>query len=362
MRKLTIFVAYKIRVIMKIVMDEKIPYLRDALSAMGYEVVCLPGVSISRSDVMDADALFVRTRTRCDAALLEGTAVRFIGTATIGYDHIDAEYCYANGIEWTNAAGCNADAVLQYVQSVLYSWSRDKGVGLNGLVLGIVGVGEIGSRVAGWARSAGMGVLLNDPPRAARGEKGFVTLAEIAVSCDIITFHPTLSKSGDSPSYHLADDSFFASLTRCRLLVNASRGPVVDNVALKNALAAGLVGDAVLDVWENEPDINVDLLGMSYIATPHIAGYSAEGKMNASRMMLDAFVRFSGDTGIVPLLFLPSPGNKGGVAANERDAMLSIYSPHADSVALKSDPGAFERLRNEYLLRREPQAYNIEIS
>lgn len=346
---------------MKIVMDEKIPYLRDALSAMGYEVVCLPGVSISRDDVMDADALFVRTRTRCDAVLLEGTAVRFVGTATIGYDHIDAEYCSAKGIEWTNAAGCNAGAVLQYVQSVLYSWSRDKGVELNGLVLGVVGVGEIGSRVAEWACSAGMTVLLNDPPRAARGEGGFVSLAEIASSCDVITFHPTLARSGDFPSYHLADGSFFASLTRCRLLVNASRGPVVDNVVLKDALACGMVGDAVLDVWENEPNIDMDLLGMSYIATPHIAGYSAEGKMNASRMMLDAFVRFSGYAGAVTQLSLPSPDKNVVVAANECDAMLSIYSPRVDSAALKSDPGAFERLRNEYSLRREPQSYKIEI-
>lgn len=346
---------------MKIVMDEKIPYLSVALSAMGNEVVCLPGFSISRSDIIDADALFVRTRTRCNAALLEGTAVRFVGTATIGYDHIDAEYCSEKGIEWSNAAGCNAGAVLQYVQSVLYSWSADRNVPLEGLVLGVVGVGEIGSRVAAWARSAGMDVLLNDPPRAARGEDGFVSLAEIAASCDIVTFHPSLARSGDFPSYHLADASFFVSLTRCRLLVNASRGPVVDNVALKNALAAGLVGDAVLDVWENEPDVDMELLEMSYIATPHIAGYSAEGKMNASRMMLDAFVRFSRYAGAVPQLSLPSPGNNVVVATNERDAMLSIYSPRVDSAALKSEPGAFERLRNEYSLRREPQSYEIEI-
>lgn len=346
---------------MKVVMDEKIPYLRDALSAIGCEVVCLPGACISCSDVVDADALFVRTRTRCDARLLDGARVRFIGTATIGYDHIDAEYCHSRGIEWVNAAGCNAGAVLQYVQSVLYSWSLDKGVRLQGLSLGVVGVGEIGSRVAAWARSIGMTVLLNDPPREHAGEPGFVSLSEIASSCDVITFHPSLGVGGRFPSFHLADEAFFASLGRCRLLVNASRGPVVDNAALSRALDKGLLGDAVLDVWENEPDIDLDLLKKAYLATPHIAGYSAEGKMNASRMVLDAFVRFIGYEGAVPDLSLPAPANAVVEACDERECLLGIYSPNADSLALKENPGCFEKLRNEYHLRREPSSYRLKL-
>lgn len=346
---------------MKIVLDEKIPYLSAALEGMGHEVIRMPGVAISRNEVADAGALFVRTRTKCDAALLEGSAVRFIGTATIGYDHIDAAYCNANGIVWASAPGCNAGAVLQYVQSVFYSWAVDRGVSLKGLVLGVVGVGMIGSRVADWARSIGMKVLLNDPPRESRGEKGFLPLRVLAKECDIITFHPTLSKDGDFPSYHLADEAFFKSLDHCRLLVNASRGPVVDNPALEQALDYGRLEDAALDVWENEPEIDKSLLNKVYIATPHIAGYSAEGKMNASRMMLEAFARFIGYKGVMPSISLPVPDNHEVTAGSECEALLGIYSPKKDSAALKSEPSAFERLRNEYDLRREPSSYNVVI-
>lgn len=346
---------------MKIVLDEKIPYLSAALEDMGHEVIGMPGVAISKNEVADAGALFVRTRTKCDAALLEGSAVRFIGTATIGYDHIDAAYCDANGIAWASAPGCNAGAVLQYVQSVLYSWAVDRGVGLKGLVLGVVGVGMIGSRVADWARSIGMRVLLNDPPRESRGEKGFLPLRVLTKECDIITFHPTLSREGDFPSYHLADEAFFESLDHCRLLVNASRGPVVDNSALGQALEDGRLEDAVLDVWENEPEIDKSLLNKVYIATPHIAGYSAEGKMNASRMMLEAFARFVGYKGVLPSISLPAPRETSITAGSECEALLRIYSPKSDSAALKSEPSAFERLRNEYNLRREPSSYNVVI-
>lgn len=347
---------------MKIVLDEKIPYLSAALEGMGHEVIRMPGVAISRNEVADAGALFVRTRTKCDAALLGGSTVRFIGTATIGYDHIDAAYCNANGIAWASAPGCNAGAVLQYVQSVFYSWAVDRGVSLKGLVLGVVGVGMIGSRVADWARSIGMKVLLNDPPRESRGEKGLLPLRVLAKECDIITFHPTLSKDGDFPSYHLADEAFFNSLDHCRLLVNASRGPVVDNPALEQALDYGRLEDAALDVWENEPEIDVSLLNKVYIATPHIAGYSAEGKMNASRMMLEAFARFIGYKGVMPSISLPVPDNHEVTAGSECEALLGIYSPKNDSAALKSEPSAFERLRNEYDLRREPSSYNVVIS
>ena len=344
---------------MKVVIDEKIPYLVEALEAMGCSVKALPGAAICKEDVADAEALFVRTRTKCDAALLDGSKVRFIGTATIGYDHIDTSYCSNSGIRWTNAAGCNAGAVLQYIQSVLYAWSLDKGVVLSGLVLGVVGVGEIGSRVAAWAVSIGMKVLQNDPPREACGEKGFVSLSELAEKCDIITFHPSLNKEGAFPSYHLADEAFFASLKRCRLLINASRGPVVDNVALYKALSSGSLCDAVLDVWENEPEIDRILLNKVYLATPHIAGYSAEGKMNATRMVLEAFARFTGYEGVLPILSLPVPANADIVASDESEALLKIYSPKTDSMALKQTPSLFEKLRNEYVLRREPSSYNV---
>ena len=346
---------------MKAVIDEKIPYLRDALEAMGVNVVALPGSAIGKCDLVDAQALFVRTRTRCDEALLADTPVRFIGTATIGHDHIDAAYCDENGICWTNAAGCNAGAVLQYVQSTIYTWARDNGCGISGLTLGVVGLGEIGSRVAAWAEGAGMRVLANDPPKADAGYKGLVSLDEVARRCDIITFHPTLNSDGMYKSYHLADSAFFASLEHCRLLINASRGAVVDNVALSAAIDAGKVGCAAIDVWEGEPDVNAALLDKAYIATPHIAGYSAEGKMNATTMVLREFARYMNYCGIVPLPQLAAPECPCVKAAGECEALLSIYTPLEDTVALKNSPGEFENLRNNYKLRREPSAYSIEI-
>ena len=347
---------------MKAVIDEKIPYLRDALVAMGVEVVALPGDAVANSHLVDAQALFVRTRTRCDAALLAGTAVRFIGTATIGYDHIDASYCNENGIVWTNAAGCNAGAVLQYVQSVIYSWSRDNGSPIAGLTLGIVGLGEIGSRVAAWAESVGLKVIANDPPKADAGVPGLVTLEEVAAQSDIITFHPTLNVDGVYKSVHLADERFFASLKHCRLFINASRGAVVDNAALSAAIDSGAVQCAAIDVWENEPDINLTLLNKVYIATPHIAGYSAEGKINATSIVLREFARHIDYDGEVPVLRLDAPEEPFVEASCEGDAMLAIYSPLDDTVVLKGTPGDFESLRNNYRLRREPSAYTIKLS
>lgn len=343
---------------MRIVIDEKIPYLCDTLLSLGHQVVALPGDGITKEALQDAEALFVRTRTRCDAGLLEGTPVRFIGTATIGYDHIDSGYCREKGIAWTNAAGCNAGAVLQYVQSVVYTCFEK----LSGLSMGIVGVGEIGSRVAHWASESGMRVLLNDPPREGRGETGFSTLEEIARECDIITFHPTLERGGKYPSYHLADEAFLSSLRRCKLLINASRGPVVDNKALLSAIEAGRLQHVALDVWENEPQINLSLLNKVYIATPHIAGYSAEGKINATRIVLEAFLRFIDYKGAMPELALSAPANEVVKASSLRGALLGIYSPLGDTLALKNNPGDFEKLRNEYRLRREPSAYSIVIS
>ena len=340
---------------MRVVMDEKIPYLKNALLGMGCEVVAKGGSEICRDDVAEAHALFVRTRTRCNAELLEGSAVRFIGTATVGYDHIDSDYCSRNGIVWRNAAGCNAGAVLQYVQSVIYECVPC----LKGLSIGVVGVGEIGSRVAGWAEKAGMVVYRNDPPKSFEGIKGFVSLAEIAEKCDIITFHPTLERSGMFPSYHLADKAFFDSIKKCRLLINASRGEVVCNNALLDALNESKVERVAMDVWENEPLINRELLEKAYVATPHIAGYSAEGKINATRMVLDAFCEFIGYEGDLCLEELSSPDCENVVAATERDALLLIYSPLADTRLLKENPDDFEALRNNYKLRREPSAYKI---
>ena len=346
---------------MKIVMDEKIPYLADALTKMGYNIVAKPGDGISATDVKDAEALFVRTRTFCNAQLLEGSAVRFIGTATIGYDHIDNAYCRSRGIYWTSAPACNAGGVLQYVQSAIHLWCKKKGCSLQELTIGIVGVGAIGSRIASWAQDAGMRVLLNDPPREAAGETGFVSLQQIADESDIITFHPTLTRDGEYPSYHLAGEEFFDSLQRTPLFINASRGPVADNAALLSAYKNGKVADIVIDVWEGEPNINHELLDVSFIATPHIAGYSAEGKLNATNIVLRKFAEFIEYKKQLPLATLPAPAQPTIKSSNEGDAFIEIYNPMRDTEALKKNPEIFEALRNNYNFRREPSAYEIEI-
>ncbi len=346
---------------MKIVIDEKIPFLKDALSKMGHNVTALQGNKISKNDLRDAEALFVRTRTKCDSALLDDTAVKFIGTATIGYDHIDRNYCHTHNITWTNAPGCNADAVMQYVQSTIYIWAKKQKLVPEDITLGIVGVGEIGKRVAGWAINSGMKVLLNDPPREAAGESGFVSLEKIANECNIITFHPTLSKGGKYPSFHLANREFFASLQKQPLIINASRGAVADNSAILEAYNNRLIGDIALDVWEGEPDINLTLLKIAFVATPHIAGYSAEGKLNATRMMIEAFAAYTKYEQQLPITGLPDPEKRDIFACSMPEALLKIYSPAEDTSALKKSPEAFEQLRNNYKLRREPTAYNIVI-
>ena len=346
---------------MKIVIDEKIPYIQKALEAMGHTVTAKAGNLISAADVKDAGALFVRTRTMCNGTLLDDSEVRFIGTATIGYDHIDAQYCKEKGIYWTSAPGCNAGGVVQYIQSAIYKWCEKQQQPADGMTLGIVGVGEIGSRVAAWAREAGMKVLLNDPPREAAGAKGFVSLNEIAQECDIITFHPTLTYDGEHASYHLADKQFFDALQRKPLFINASRGPVADNKALMVAYNSGKVKDIVMDVWENEPDIAPELLDASFIATPHIAGYSAEGKHNATRIVLERFADFTDYSEPLPIEPLPSPENPLIEEKSMGKALLSIYNPDDDTAKLKQSPELFEELRNNYCFRREPSAYQISI-
>lgn len=345
---------------MKVIVDDKIPYIREALNAMGAEAQYIAGSDISPEIVRDADALIVRTRTQCNAALLEGSNVQFIATATIGYDHIDTDYCAARGISWTNAPGCNAASVCQYVQSVLLLLQCERGLTLANATLGVVGVGHVGTLVAEMARSWGMRVLCCDPPRAERGEQGFVSLEVIAREADVITLHTPLTQEGTHPTFHLANEEFFKSLLRKPYFINTSRGETTDTAALLQALECGSITQCIIDVWEHEPNINLDLLNRCYIGTPHIAGYSADGKANATRMSLEALTRhFS--LGAVPEILPPSPSQTSIHAHSREEALLDIYTPHTDSQALKSTPTLFEYLRGHYPLRREEQAYEFEL-
>ena len=343
---------------MKVIVDDKIPYIREALSTLGVEVQYVEGSKITSDVVRDADALIVRTRTHCNAALLEGSQVQFIATATIGYDHIDTAYCESHGIHWTNAPGCNAASVRQYIQSVLLLLQKERGLTLSRATLGVVGVGHVGKLVVEMARSWGMRVLCCDPPRAERGEQGFVSLETIAREADVITLHTPLIQEGPHATYHLANETFFNSLQRKPYFINTSRGETTDTVALQQALEEGKIAQCIIDVWEHEPDINLDLLDRCYLGTPHIAGYSADGKANATRMSLEALSRHFG-LGDVPEI-LPPPPVQAVVRGNSRaEVLLSIYNPHADSQALKASPIHFEYLRGHYPLRREEQAYAL---
>ena len=222
---------------MKIVIDDKIPYIREAMARLTADAVYLKGSEIGPDDVSDADALVVRTRTRCDERLLRGSSVKFIATATIGFDHIDADYLRRAGIEWMSCPGCNAASVAQYVRSVLLLLRRDRGARLAGMTLGIVGCGHVGSKVKAVAEEYGMRVLVNDPPRQERGDEGaFATLADIEREADVVTFHVPLAKDGPHPTFHLADAAFFNRLAKKPVVINTSRGAVVDNDALLDAL------------------------------------------------------------------------------------------------------------------------------
>ena len=245
---------------MKVIVDDKIPYIRGQIEQLADEVTYLTGSAISREDVHNADVLIVRTRTRCDRSLLEGSKVKLIVTATIGYDHIDTDYCESAGIRWANCPGCNANSVCRYVHHALEATGR-----LNPtMTVGVVGVGHVGTLVAADLEQCGMKVLLCDPPRddAHDDVEGhpFVALSTIQQEADIITFHTPLTKEGPNATYHMADEHFFRHLSHRPLIITASRGGVVDNEALLQALYDGRVADAVIDTWEGEPVINRELL------------------------------------------------------------------------------------------------------
>lgn len=345
---------------MKVIIDNKIPFITPAIEKIIDEVIYAPGNNFTPSLVKDADALIIRTRTHCNRNLLEGSKVRFIATATIGYDHIDTEYCREAGIEWTNAPGCNSTSVAQYVESSLLLLLQQLKWGqLSGLTLGVIGIGNVGSKVVKVGQELGMRVLQNDLPREGKeGKSDFSSLQMLAEECDILTFHVPLYKEGKYKTFHLGDETFFRSLKRRPVIINTARGEVLETSALLKALETGLISDAIIDVWENEPDINPTLLNKVFLGTPHIAGYSADGKANATRMSLDALCRFfnlKADYQITP----PQPENPTIIAASTAEAYLQMYDPRKDSEALKSHPELFEKLRGDYPLRREKEAYQI---
>ncbi len=355
---------------MKIVADDKIPFLKGVLEPFA-NVVYVPGKTISREHLVDADALLTRTRTRCDESLLEHTSVKFIGTATIGFDHIDTAWCEKNGIVWKNAPGCNASSVNQYIASTLANLSRIQGFSLKDKTLGVVGVGNVGSRVVNTAERIGMRVYLCDPPRV-RNESacGYISLEGIIRECDIITFHVPLNKDGIDKTYQMIDAEFLSKVNRGTIIINTSRGEVVDGDALKKAVLNKHLGGLVLDVWENEPDIDLELLTLCDIATPHIAGYSADGKARGTAMIIDELSRYF-NLGIEgwEANNIPAPPdpviriNCNGLPEEDilKTALLATYDVTEDDQKLRRNPSDFEKLRGDYPPRREFKAYTLAL-
>ena len=332
---------------MRIIVDSHIPHIQGLIEPRA-EVLYLEPGDITRDAVKDADALIVRTRTRCDEKLLDGSRVRFIGSATIGTDHIDLPYCASHGITVRNAPGCNAPAVAQWVFCAINAWMCQRGItSTKGLTLGIVGVGHIGSIIARWASQLGLSTLFNDPPRENRDgsfDDIFSPLEELQHQCDIITFHTPLTRDGQWPTWHLCDKAFLNGLSRCSLILNAARGPIADNAALLD-----WYGDIGLDCWENEPNISLVLLEKCIVATPHIAGYSREGKQRGTAMMLEALNDHYGWD--IPIQIIAAPAT--GAQDVTLDGIASSYDIVADTARLKSIPSDFESLRNHYPHRNE---------
>ena len=340
---------------MKIVADKEIPFLEGVFEPY-CEVVYKKGDEIVREDLMDAQVLIIRTRTHCDPALLEGTSVRMITTATIGMDHIDQEYCRSHGIKVANAAGCNAGGVMQYVFSAVYGIAARKGIKVDDANFGIIGVGNVGSKVEQMARYLGFNVLRCDPPReAAEGPEGFCSLEYLLENSQIVTMHVPL----DDTTRGMADETFFALMQPGAIFINAARGEVINEDAL--IAASPKLGAIVIDTWCNEPHINEHLLDIADIATPHIAGYSYQGKENATIMAVRAVARYLGikelryykpvdqEEGHEPVLLDLKGKNHGEIAA----VFQYNYPIFTDDFRLRMDPSRFEKLRAKYQYRRE---------
>lgn len=329
---------------MRIIVDSDIPFVRGVLEPYG-EVIYLRGGEIDSSAVADADGLIVRTRTRCDEALLCNSHVKIVATATIGTDHIDLDYCRSAGIEVHNAKGCNARGVLQWVAAVLRHIAINNRKCPHDYTLGVVGIGSVGSLVAEYSRHWGFNVMECDPPRKEREGGDFRPIKELAAKCDILTFHTPL----DHTTHHLLNKELLDIMRPGSTIINASRGGVVDNLAVVNSSHR-----YIFDVWEGEPNIEVQTLHRSDIGTPHIAGYSIQGKANATALSIRAIARYFG----LPLTeWYPqdiSPSKPKLIDWEEMCTTIGAYYPISEeSDYLKSHPEEFESLRNNYTFRNE---------
>ena len=340
---------------MKIVADKNIPFLEGVFEPYA-DVVYIDGSQITHEDVVDADALIIRTRTKCNAELLGGTNVQMISTATIGTDHIDLKYCADNGIEVYNAEGCNAGGVMQYVFSALYGVAARKNIKLDNANFGIIGVGNVGKKVEAMAKYLGFNVLRCDPPRAAaEGPEGFCSLEYLLANSQIVTMHTPL----DETTRGMADADFFMQLQPGAIFINASRGEVMDEAALKEVYPK--LGAAIIDTWNNEPDVDEELIDLVDVATPHIAGYSYQGKQNGTASAVQSVAKHFGIKELYdfypendipdhePVLLDLKDKKQGEIAA----VFQYNYPIFTDDFRFRMEPGNFEKMRSNYQYRRE---------
>ncbi|WP_312596172.1 4-phosphoerythronate dehydrogenase PdxB [Stutzerimonas nitrititolerans] len=361
---------------MHILADENIP-LVEAFFAEHGEIRRMHGRTINRAALGDSEVLLVRSVTRVDRELLEGSRVRFVGTCTIGTDHLDLDYFEEAGIAWASAPGCNARGVVDYVLGSLLALAEGEGVELADLRYGVVGAGEVGGRLVEVLRGLGWNVRVCDPPRQARETGEFVGLDEILEECDVISLHTPLILEGEHATFHLLDQARLERLRPGAWLINASRGAVVDNAALREQLAQRPDIQAVLDVWEGEPQVDVALAELCWIATPHIAGYSLDGKLRGTAQIYQAFCASRGLEPKVELAELmpetPLRGLSFAETASPEDMLATIcravYDPRRDDAAFRRSlagddeqrRAGFDRLRKQYPPRREIDGLEIEV-
>ena len=362
---------------MRFVVDKNIPFAREAFEQFG-EVSVVETAQLTNGAVRDADVLIVRSETRVDATLLDGSRVRFVGTATIGTDHVDMDFLSSRGIAFASAPGSNSNSVKEYVVASLLHLACGKGMQLRGKTIGVVGVGNVGGKVAAAARSLGLEVLENDPLLARQsGDKRFLPLDDL-MECDIITIHVPLTREGTDPTFHLFDRDRFRRMKPGIIFINTSRGGVADTVALKEAILERRISHAVLDVWENEPAIDTELLSISTLGTPHIAGYSLDGKINGLLMIRQAVCNhFSLQSMWDPATLAALPmGNTVGIPAGTprpeevlHHIVKHCYDISADDAALRrllndapdERSRSFSRLRSGYGVRREFSNYSVSL-
>lgn len=359
------FLLYQLR-FMKIVCDDKIPFLPGVLEPF-FEVIYQPGADTTSSDVADASAMITRTRTTCNEKLLKNSLVKVIATATVGFDHIDTHYCESNGIHWENAPGCNSGSVLQWVAASLAMLSRD-GVVLAGKKIAVVGVGHVGKKVEKLCQQLDMEVLAVDPLRAIDEHHAhFWNYDDAVAQADIITYHTPLTFEGAYATHHMLHKETISSFKPGVVVLNASRGEVVDTRSLIDGLDKGIISRAIIDVWENEPLINAELLEKAWIATPHIAGYSLDSKYIGTSMAVDCISRYFGlDIPEPDSSYMPDPECKVLILSDKcskeqaiAELILHTYPIRNDDRRLRQSPATFEYQRGHYPVRREFGAYTV---